>query len=108
MDPDHAVWKSPNATTVPGSRTLDLYQSNSSFVSINYPSPISGITGIGREVGDDNHYPLISKDSRYVLWGWDSGPSAMTGIGRQVFVKTSRSVLGLRLILVPRPVLINP
>ncbi len=108
MDPDHAVWKSPNATTVPGSRTLDLYQSNSSFVSINYPSPISGITGIGREVGDDNHYPLISKDSRYVLWGWDSGPSAMTGIGRQVFVNTSRSVLGLRLILVPRPVLINP
>ncbi len=106
MNTDHLAWNQPNEISVPGSRILQLYTSNSSFTAIHYPDPIAGVIGVGRQTNSDNHYPIIQKDTRYVLWGFDAGPQAMTPTGRQVFVNVSRSAMRL-MILVP-PIHIQP
>jgi hypothetical protein len=103
MDTDHQAW---NEISVPASRIVQLYTSNSAFTAIHYPDPISGVTGIGRQTNSDVHYPIIQKDTKYILWGFNAGPQAMTPTGRQVFVNVARSAM--RLLFFRPPVLIQP
>ena len=100
MDPDHAIWDSPNAISIPASRVLTLYSSNVSALSVYYPSAISGVTTYGRATAYDTHYPLIRQD-RYTLWGFPGGVSTMTATGKQVFENTVKSMF-------PRLLILNP
>jgi len=109
MDLDDSVWKSTYKIDVPGNRMVRLYGGNVSFTAIHYPSPIDGITGIGREDGDATHYPIIEKDTQYILWGFNGGPNQMTDTGRQVFVNTARSAMEIRFFLLqPIPIIVQP
>ncbi|MGC9466965.1 MAG: protein kinase domain-containing protein [Anaerolineae bacterium] len=101
VDPDDNFWESPNEISIPGSRILSLYSSDSSYLSVYYPSPISGVEAIGRQYDNANHYPIISKDSKYLLWGFNQTPSSLTTVGRQVFLNAVRNTL-------PRFILIEP
>jgi hypothetical protein len=111
VDPDYKVWNNPNDINVPGSRIVNLYQGSSGYIAIYLPGPIEGITTIGRQSDDDTHFPIIVKDNKYLLWGFENGPNAMTETGKEVFVNTARSILGLHLIINPgliQPVLPSP
>ena len=104
---DDSVWNDPNDISIPGSRIVQLYNSDSSFVAIYYPDPIAGIIGIGRQSNNATHYQIIEKDVQRILWGFDAGPQAMTSTGKQVFVNTARSAMERRFFLI-QPVLIDP
>jgi hypothetical protein len=80
------VWSTPNV--VPGVTTgsnVGLYSTGSSFVAIFNPTPIPGVTRIGRQTDDASHYPLISQGGCYFLWGFSSSPTTMTPAGRDLF-----------------------
>ncbi len=101
VSPDHRIWKEPNEIALPANRIVALYSANSPFVAIHYPSSISGIRAIGRQRDATVHYQLISKDAKYLLWGFSNPPSMMTDVGRRVFVNAVDSTM-------PRFILINP
>ena len=106
MDSDDTVWNKPNDISIPGSRIVQLYNSNSDFVAIYYPNPIAGIIGIGRQSTGTVHYVIIEENVNYILWGFDAGPQAMTATGKEVFVNTAKSAMERRFFL--QPVLIDP
>lgn len=105
---DHAIWQSPETVSVPGSRIVSLYDANSGFVAVYYPSEVSGVVAIGRQSDDADHYQIISSSSRYLLWGFESSAGGLTDAGRKAFVNAARSVLPRRLILIRPPGLIQP
>ncbi len=104
---DHAIWKSPEAVSVPGSRIVSLYSADSAFVAVHYPSEVSGVVAMGRQSDDATHYPIISSSTRYLLWGFERSAGGLTDAGRKAFVNAARSTSLLRLIL-DRPILIQP
>lgn len=101
VNPDHRVWNNPNEITVPGNRLVNLYQSNVGYIAIHLPGPIEGVTTIGRQSNNDTHYPIISEDNKFLLWGFGEGPVKMTSTGKEVFINAARSILGLHLIINP-------
>ncbi len=111
-DPDDSVWSKPFEITIPSSRVLTLYTANSPFVAVYLPGPVSGIKPIGRQSDNATHYPIISKDGHYLLWGFNRPPSAMTETGQRLFVNAANSILGIRFLLIRtlifQPVLPSP
>jgi hypothetical protein len=107
INADDALWNQPNDLSIPGSNTLTIYNSTTSFQAVHYPSSITGIVGRGRQVGDSTHYPIITKDTRYMLWGWAAGPNAMTSVGKQVFVNAARLVRW-RLFIINPGIILQP
>jgi hypothetical protein len=103
-DPSSSYWSTPNNITVPGNRMVKIYNANSRYQANYYPDPISGIVGIGRTSSSGSHYPIIRQDSKYLLWGFDSGPSNMTSTGKNVFINVVKE--HLKLFLLWRPLLI--
>ncbi len=114
MNTDDTVWNKPNDISIPGSRIVQLYSSNSDFVAIHYPNPIVGITGIGRQSTATVHYVIIEENVNYILWGFDAGPLAMTATGKEIFVNTARSAMLRRFFflkpipLLPPAIQLNP
>ena len=85
VDVNHQIFHSPNEITVPSDRIIGLYGSTG-HIGIYMPSPVAGVTPLGREATDLNHYPLIQQDDRYVLWGFTNSPEDMTQTGKDLFV----------------------
>ena len=107
-DPSNDLWTTPNAISVPGSQLVTLYNSDSGFVAVFYPSSVSGVAAVGRQSDNTNHYTIISKSSQYLLWGFSGPPSTMTDTGRQVLVNAAKSILGLRIRLIGPPQILHP
>ncbi len=107
VDPPSSYWSSPNNISVPGSRVISLYNSSSGYVVIHYPDPISGISGIGKQSAGAVHYPIISQ-GKYLLWGFDKGPSSMTATGQDVFINMVKTFTTMRLQLFLDPIIFNP
>lgn len=108
MDSDHPVWNEPNEISIPGNRIVQLFRNNTGYIAIHYPNPIAGITGIGRQSNSNTHYPIIEKDTMYILWGFNAGAQEMTDTGRQVFVNTARSAMRPRFFILPMPITLQP
>ena len=108
-DPASSYWSSPNNISVPGNRVISLYNSSSGDVLIYYPDPISGINGIGKQSAGADHYQIISK-GKYLLWGFEKGPSSMNRTGQDVFINVVKTFIASRLplILINPPIIINP
>jgi PKD repeat protein len=85
VDVDHQIFHAPNEVTIPSDRIIGLYGSTG-HIGIYMPSPVAGVTPLGREATDLNHYPLIQQDDRYVLWGFTNSPEDMTQTGKDLFV----------------------
>jgi len=96
VDPSSSYWSSPNNISVPGNRVISLYNSASGNVVIYHPDPISGISGIGRQSEGAVHYQIIS-NGKYLLWGFDKGPSSMTRAGQDVFINVVKTLIAARI-----------
>jgi hypothetical protein len=59
-------------------------------VGIHIPQPSKDITLIGREPGNETHYNIVQQTDRFLLWGFQAGPSAMTEDGRHLFINVAR------------------
>ena len=108
-DPSSSYWSSPNNISVPGNRVISLYNSSSGNVLIYYPAPISGINGIGKQSAGADHYQIISK-GKYLLWGFEKGPSSMNRTGQDVFINVVKTFIASRLplILINPPIIVYP
>ena len=85
VDVGHQIFHSPNEISIPSDRIIELY-GTTGYIGIYMPSPVAGVTPLGRETDDLNHYPLIQQDGRYVLWGFNNSPEGMTQTGKDLFV----------------------
>ncbi len=104
VDPSSSYWTTPYSISVPGNRMVKIYNSDSRYQANYYPDPISGVVGIGRDSESGSYYRIIRQDTKYMLWGFDDGPSNMTSTGQKVFINVLKEHLKLLFIL--RPILI--
>jgi hypothetical protein len=81
-DNSYSVFRDPNE--IP-SGDVKLY-TKTDHVGIYLPSPPSNVVLIGREVSDEDHYPIVLQDGRYLLWGFTGSPKDMTSEGKRLFV----------------------
>lgn len=84
VDPSHAIFQKPNIIEVPEDGILQLYES-SRHVGIYIQSTSTGITALGRETGNEEHYPLLLEENKYIFWGFTASPESMTDIGKALF-----------------------
>ena len=71
---------------------MDLYTSAVNYTAIYLPGPIAGVTTLGRQAGNPDHYEILSQ-GQFMLWGFELGPDAMTGTGKRLFVNTVKFML---------------
>lgn len=93
VDARHPVWRSPARISIPSNGVVTLYSSNSSYVAMHYPSPVTGVTAIGRQSKDKMYYQIIGQTDKFLLWGFNDGPSEMTKTGQQVLINALNSIL---------------
>ncbi len=85
-----SFWSDPfNLTT---SDNMDLYTSAVNYTAIYLPGPIAGVTTLGRQAGNPDHYEILSQGP-FMLWGFELGPGAMTGTGKRLFVNAVKFML---------------
>ncbi|HEY66199.1 MAG TPA: VWA domain-containing protein [Caldilineae bacterium] len=89
VDATHQVWHSPHAISLDRSRVAQVYK-RTAQVGIHIPQPSKDITLIGREPGNETHYNIVQQTDRFLLWGFQAGPSAMTEDGRHLFINVAR------------------
>jgi serine/threonine protein kinase len=86
VDPAAAYWNFPNSVSIPADQIIKLYDANSPFVAVYLPGPIAQVSTIGRQHNDNDHFPIIMESSRFLLWGFDVGPSGMSNKGQRAFL----------------------
>lgn len=84
VDPSNAIFQKPNIIEVPEDGILQLYES-SRHVGIYIQSTSTGMTTLGKETGNEEHYPLLLEENKYIFWGFTASPESMTDIGKALF-----------------------
>lgn len=84
VDASHAIFQKTNSINIPEDAILQLYDS-SGHVGIYIPSVSTGVTMLGRETGNIEHYPLLLEDNKYLFWGFTASPQSMTDTGKILF-----------------------
>ena len=87
VDPSDPTWGYP--FPVPTAGNVQVYTNPNQFLAVFNPTPVAGVTRIGRQVNDNSHYPLISEKrgtNCYTLWGFSGLPDGMTTAGKNAFV----------------------
>jgi hypothetical protein len=111
-NPNNRVFTTPNSISVPGTNVLMLYDNNSPYRATYLPGPIANITTIGRQVDNMEHFPIIVQNNRYLLWGFEHGPSDMSGKGKKVFLNAIDSItsplLFPGLLVTLAPIIVSP
>ncbi len=85
VEPVHQIFHFPNEISSPPDRIIQLYTSTDHVGIGMVPIP-PGVTCLGREPDDVDHYSLLQQDAQYVLWGFDNSPNAMTQTGKDLFI----------------------
>jgi serine/threonine protein kinase len=86
VDPAAAYWNFPNSVSIPADQIIKLYDANSPFVAVYLPGPVAQVAPVGRQYDNDDHFPIILEASRFMLWGFDAGPTGMSTKGQRVFL----------------------
>lgn len=86
VDANSPIWKTPNNLNLPHDQIVNLYDENSSYVVIYFPTPLMGTQLMGQDPDDARYYTILMQVDRFVLWGFDKGPQAMTNNGQRLFV----------------------
>lgn len=94
VDTSHAVFQKPNSINIPEDAILQLYDS-SGHVGIYIPSVSTGMTMLGRETGNTEHYPLLLEDNKYLFWGFTASPESMTDTGKNLFINILAYMSGI-------------
>jgi len=93
INPGQGYWNDPYNLSIPASQEISLYDSNSGYVGIYYPSPVAGVETVANIPSSTDYYPLIREAERYFLWGFEGAPSAMTGKGQRVLVNVLEALI---------------
>ncbi len=86
VDANSPLWKTPNNVNLPHDQVVNLYDEDSSYVVIYFPTPLMGTQLLGQDPDDARYFTILMQVDRFVLWGFDKGPNAMTNSGQRVFV----------------------
>lgn len=85
LRPNSSIFATPIHITIPESEVLELY-TMSDIMAAELPSVPSNVVTLGSLVNDNNVYPLVTEDGRYMLWAFTNSPSRMTQTGKDLFV----------------------
>jgi hypothetical protein len=99
------IWTTPNSISIPASQLLMIYDNNSPFPALFLPGPISGIVALGRQSDNNEHYVISMQNGKYLLWGFENGPSDMSGKGKKVFLNAINMLTSP--LLIPGSILIT-
>ena len=94
VDPAARYWSEPYTIT-PFERRVQLFAERLEEIGVYVPKPSSSLTLIGRETGDQAHYPVLREvhgERSFILWGYSRGPNTMTDDGRALLVNLSHSL----------------
>lgn len=91
VDPAQVIWSEPyDLTLAAGAPVATVYGGKgSSGVAVNLGQAGPGVERLARKPSSSIHYWLAREASRYLLWGFNLGPSAMTDTGRGLFVNSA-------------------
>jgi len=85
VDGANSIWTTPNTISPHTTDALvPLYSTGTPYVTLYNPTPISGITRIGRDPGSTSYYNVIAQGC-YTLWGFGNSPATMTTAGQDLF-----------------------
>ncbi len=87
VDPSYPTWGYPFPVST--ASNVQVYTKPNQFLGVYNPAVVAGVTRIGRQVNDKDHYPLISEKrgiNCYTLWGFSGLPDGMTTAGKDAFV----------------------
>jgi hypothetical protein len=91
-DRGHPIFRTPIPIT---GDSLTLYAANEGHVGIFMPDPPPDAVLLGRELGDDEHYPIVMQAGRFLLWGFRASPFNLTADGEALLINTIRYFLSL-------------
>ena len=91
VDPTHVLWNEPYDVALgAGAPVATVYQGNGSpGVAINLDQGMPGVELLARRPSESSLYWLAREQARYLLWGFNYGPTAMTENGKELFVNTA-------------------
>jgi len=82
-----AAYDFPTLLTLPADNRLALYTNANRARWLNLPTPIADGIEIGRLPGT-TRYPIVQVQERFLLWGFNTGPTGMTQAGQDLFVNS--------------------
>jgi len=91
-DRDHPIFRTP--LPISGD-SLILYTANEGHAGIFMPDPPPDAVLLGRELGDDQHYPIVMQAGRFLLWGFRAPPFNLTADGETLLINTIQYLLTL-------------
>lgn len=84
-DPANLIWNKPYPINLREGYVQVFSQGVQSYAAY-LPYASLGVLPLGHDVQSPAYYQLAEEDTRYVLWGFQGGPSLMTADGRDLFV----------------------
>lgn len=91
-DRGHPIFQTP--LPISGD-SLTLYTANEGHAGIFMPDPPPDVVLLGRELGDDQHYPIVMQAGRFLLWGFRAPPFFLTADGEALLINTIQYLLAL-------------
>ncbi|HEX4743659.1 MAG TPA: CARDB domain-containing protein, partial [Candidatus Limnocylindria bacterium] len=84
VDGSAAAWTTPNATGLATGAAATLYSAPSTTIAVFAPAAVTGVTRIGRQTDDLDHYPVIRQGCD-VHWGFTGSAASLTLTGKDLF-----------------------
>ena len=84
VDGADPAWTVPNATGLATGATATLYSAPSTTIAVFAPATVTGVTRIGRQTDDADHYPII-REGCDVHWGFSGSAASLTTAGQRLF-----------------------
>ncbi|MCP4347320.1 MAG: hypothetical protein GY795_17580 [Desulfobacterales bacterium] len=86
-DITHPIYNLPDKINIPDDNVVQIYTDTLHIGIFLSPIP-QNVTVLGREPSDNNHYPLVTENEKYLLWGFTGSPDSMTQTGKSIFINS--------------------
>ncbi|MCP4112748.1 MAG: hypothetical protein GY749_45675 [Desulfobacteraceae bacterium] len=86
-DITHPIYNLPDKINIPDDHVVQIYTDTLHIGIFLSPIP-QNVTVLGREPSDNNHYPLVIENEKYLLWGFTGSPDNMTQTGKSIFINS--------------------
>ena len=91
VDPTHDLWRIPYDIVMGGAGALATVYggTGSDGVAVNLDQIPPDVEVLAQRPSETSFYWLAREESRFLLWGFNDGPSVMTTEGKELFVNTA-------------------
>jgi hypothetical protein len=87
VSPENTFYREPYSIDIGSDGIVQLYNAATSYIGEYAPLLGDDVVLLGREVANNNHYPLV-QEGRNLLWGFSGAPADMTTAGKKLLLNT--------------------